>query len=192
MKKTVFTSFVLFVFGFISCMQKGPETVNGIVFDASMNNITLITDKGDTMNISTMDADPAKVPGVLINDSVKVIYVKEHVGGVDVLKATGLAVTAHSPYFYIQGAWAEPNPIDAKDIQGFKLNQDGTASSINMATLEINSWNLEGKDLILGYKSIGNGLTFEGQDTLNIVKLNADSLILSENNQITWRLARQK
>ena len=61
-----------------------------------------------------------------------------------------------------------------------------------MATLLFKSWNLEDKTLILGYESIGNKQTIEGNDTLNVVKLNADSLVLSSNGEIVWRLGRSK
>ena len=113
-----------------------------------------------------MDADPAKVPGVLVDDSVTVTCIGEKVGGNRILKATELVVTAHSPYYYIQGKWIEPNPINADEVQGFELKQDGTASSINMATLAFQQWNLENGELLLKSQSIGNGQTIEGTDTL--------------------------
>jgi len=33
------------------------------------------------------------------------------------------------------GTWVQPNPINEKEVQGFKLNKDSSAESINMATL---------------------------------------------------------
>lgn len=179
-----------------SCGSKPavPTTVDGVVLDASMNNITLVTTAGDTLNISTMNADPAKVPGVLIDDSVKLTYADTIVDGNKVIQAQALTVTAHSPYYYIQGAWVEPNPIDSTQVQGMQLNQNGTASSINMATLQFKAWNLTIPDtLILNATSIGNGQTTEGADTLTIVKLDADSLVLAnKGGYVMWRLARQK
>lgn len=195
MKKLCFLSvFAAFFLGsFTSCKQApATQVIEGIVYDASMNNITLISNQEDTVNISTMDADPQKVPGVLLNDSVKVVCAEENVDGVRVLKAIDLTVTAHSPYYYIQGTWVEPNPINDKEVQGFTLNQDGSASSVNMATLLMKSWNLNDKELTLQYESIGNKQTITGTDTLNIVKIDADSLVLEQNGMIAWRLARQK
>lgn len=185
--------FIFLVILGVSCgKSKSLHVVSGIVMDATMNNIMLITAKGDTIDISTMNADRSKVPGVLIGDSVKIAYEKEAEGGIEVLNALDLSITKHSPYCYIQGAWVEPNPINAKEVQGFILNKDGTASSVNMATLVFESWTLDDNVLILGYKSMGNGLTLEGADTLNVVKLNADSLVLSQNNAIIWRLFRTR
>lgn len=195
MKNLIFYSicYALLVSSITSCQKvTSTQVINGIVYDASMNNITIITDQGDTVNVSTMDADPQKVPGVLLLDSVKVTCKKENVDGTNLLKAENLIITVHSPYYYIQGSWIEPNPINSKEIQGFTLNQDGTATSINMATLAMKSWNLEDKTLMLQYQSIGNSQAIDGTDTLDIVKLNADSLVLSQNGFITWRLKRQK
>ncbi|MEG1838660.1 MAG: lipocalin family protein [Bacteroidaceae bacterium] len=170
---------------------KGPQVIAGIIFDATMNNIVVVTNQGDTVSISTMDTDPQKVPGVLLNDSVEVTCVNDSIDGRIYLKATALTITVHSPYYYIQGTWVEPNPIAPKEMQGFTLNQDGTATSINMASLLMKRWNLIDNTLILNYQSIGNGQTFNGADTLNVVKLNADSLVLSKNGTITWKLMRE-
>ena len=72
-----------------------------------------------------MDTNPQKVPGVLLNDSVKVTCSTENIDGVQVLKAAELTVTAHSPYYYIQGTWLEPNPINAKRCKDSLLIQTG-------------------------------------------------------------------
>ena len=139
-----------------------------------------------------MDANPQKVPGVLLNDSVRVTCTYEDIAGVKILKADELTITVHSPYYYIQGTWLEPNPINSQEMQGFTLNQNGTASSVNMATLLIKNWNLDNWTLTLQYESIGNKQTITGTDTLNVVKINADSLILTKKAEVVWRLARQK
>lgn len=187
------TCFVLILLSVIACKKAdSPQVYIGTVLDATMNNLTMITDKGDTINISTMDTNPQKVQGVLINDSVKVTCKSESVDGATMLKATELTILAHSPYYYIQGSWVEPNPINAKKVQGFTLKEDGTASSINMATLQFSKWSLNNQTLILSYTSIGNRETIEGTDTLNLVKIDADSLVLSSHNEIVWKLSRQK
>lgn len=177
----------------ISCQTtvKTP-TYTGRVYDATMNNMTIITGNHDTVNISTMDADRSKVPGVLLNDSVRVNCEYKEVNGRKILTATALEILVHSPYYFIQGEWLEPNPIAPDQVQGFVLNSGGTASSVNMATLLIKTWNLDNYTLTLGYESIGNGQTFTGIDTLHVVRINADSLILSQDNRIVWRLARGK
>lgn len=198
MKKKIFSLSALAVTAFMlaSCGSKpttGSQTVDGLVLDATMNTITLLTESGDTLNISTLNSDRAKVPGVLIDDSVKLTYADTVVNGTKVMQAQALTVTAHSPYYYIQGAWVEPNPIDSTAVQGVQLNQDGTASSIGMATLLFKGWNLtDANTLVLTGESLGNGQTIPVADTLRVDKLNADSLVLSEAGRVTWRLARQK
>lgn len=195
MKKLIYLSVsAAFLLSTITACKQRPNSqiINGIVYDATMNNITVITDQGDTINISTMDANPQKVPGVLLNDSVKVTCTNENINGVQFLKAEELTITVHSPYYYIQGTWVEPNPINPKEMQGFTLNQDGTASSVNMATLLIKRWNMNNRILTLQYESIGNRQTITGTDTLNVIKINADSLVLAQNSNVVWRLARQK
>lgn len=94
MKKLFSISVFTFFLGCISsCKQESAlQVINGTIYDATMNNIMLITDKGDTINISTMDADTSKVPGVLLNDSVEVTCAKEKIDGREILKAVELVI----------------------------------------------------------------------------------------------------
>lgn len=80
----------------------------------------------------------------------------------------------------VVGAWVEPIPGMEGQVQGIKIEEGGNASSINMATLVYESWKQNGDQLILTGKSIGNGQTIEFADTLEIIKLTADSLILNK------------
>lgn len=97
MKKLFSISVFVFFLGCISfCKQESAlQVINGTVYDATMNNIMLITGKGDTINISTMDADINKVPGVLLNDSVEVTCAKEQIDGREILKAVKLVIFEH-------------------------------------------------------------------------------------------------
>lgn len=77
----------------VACKQESKfQVINGIVYDATMNNITLITGKGDTVNISTMDANRDKVCGVLLEDSVEVVCIKEKIEGKEILNAAELII----------------------------------------------------------------------------------------------------
>ena len=69
-------------------------------------------------------------------------------------------------------------------MQGVELNADGSARSVNMATLLYDSWKLEKESLILHGLSIGNGVSGEFSDTLVILKLTPDSLILQKGKLI--------
>ena len=192
MKKRLLSLLLLSVIvaGAFSCTP--VKKVTGMVIDATMNNITIISEAGDTLNISTMDADPTAVPGVLLNEYVNITYKVEKMENIEILQATALTIILRSPFFYIAGTWIEPNPIDTNSVQGFTLNQDGTASSVNMATLIFKNWELNCHTLMLTSESIGNKQTFITTDTLRIVKLDADSLVLARKGNYMWRLARQK
>lgn len=92
----------------------------------------------------------------------------------------------------VVGVWVTPIEGQPGEMQGIDLKEDGTASSVNMATLVYQSWEQNGDNLYLTVKSIGNGMTIEGVDTLKIEKLTADSLILESGYGYTLRYAKQK
>lgn len=190
MKKICTLVSLVLAVALFSCTTKttAPVVLDGVVIDASMNTILLKSTDGDTVWLSTLDTNPEKVPGVLIDDSICVVYKDS----ADVKSVTELTVLKHSPYFYIQGEWVEPNPIDTAQNQGFSINQDGSVTSINMATLQFKTWNFDIKNLILSGQSIGNRQTIDFIDTMCVVKLDADSLVLSENGAVVYRLSRAK
>ena len=78
------------------------------------------------------------------------------------------------------GEWIEPIPGMESMNQGFKLEENGQASSVNMNTLVYEKWEQKDSLFILKGKSIGNGVTGEFVDTLTIKALTADSLILQK------------
>ena len=72
--------------------------------------------------------------------------------------------------------------LDGED--GFLLAADGKAASINSATLVYKTWKREGDKLIMDIESIGNGQTIASTDTMNVLKLDKDSLILNNGGMI--------
>ena len=104
---------------------------------------------------------------------------------------TGLLAACSGSSTSVVGAWVEPVPGMAGQVQGIKIEEDGAASSVNMATLVYESWKQEDDKLILTGKSIGNGQTIEFTDTMAIKKLTADSLVL-DNRGMEIRYAKQK
>lgn len=89
----------------------------------------------------------------------------------------------------IAGEWLESTPGMEHLEQGFILEKDGKASSINMHTLKYESWKKEGNKLILFGQSSGNGMTIPFSDTLSICSLTDDSLIVKR-FALTRRFAR--
>lgn len=80
------------------------------------------------------------------------------------------------------GAWVQPIPGQEERVQGIVLNEDGTASSINMSTLRYESWKQDGDRLILSGKSVGNGQTISFSDTVTVYRLDADTLVVGSPN----------
>lgn len=92
----------------------------------------------------------------------------------------------------IIGSWIMPIDGQPGKMQGIRQDEDGEASSINMATLVYKYWEQQGDELYLTVKSIGNGVEIEGIDTLKIEKLTTDSLVLNSNYGYTLRYAKEK
>ncbi len=84
----------------------------------------------------------------------------------------------------LAGAWLEPNPINTNEKQGFELKKDGSALSVNMATLQYEKWWANDNNLTLVTKSIGNHQTIMDTSTYEIIKLTADTLALKKGELI--------
>jgi|GEM_PF-2247716 hypothetical protein len=91
----------------------------------------------------------------------------------------------------IEGSWVQSINTMPGQKEGFTLNKDHSAASINMHTLEIESWDIENGYLNLKTKSIGNGQTIDLIVSYKIDRLDKDSLILTENDNVVFALARQ-
>jgi hypothetical protein len=83
------------------------------------------------------------------------------------------------------GSWIEPNPINEKEVQGFIINDDGTAASINMATLVYKKWWKESHNLVLVTESIGNGSSSIDTTKYRIIKLNDTELELKNGDYVS-------
>ena len=90
----------------------------------------------------------------------------------------------------ISGTWTQPVPNMPTMTQGFILNPDGTAKSVNMATLQYETWTLNGNELTMTGRSIGNGQTIEFTQNYEIEKLTSDTLILRDGD-VTYTYTRQ-
>lgn len=77
----------------------------------------------------------------------------------------------------VEGTWVESIPGMAGE-QGFTLEKGGRAESVNMATLKYETWSRKGDCLVLTGQSIGNGQTLQFTDTLRIVKVDSDNLVV--------------
>ena len=87
----------------------------------------------------------------------------------------------------IEGSWVETVPGMPGMQQGFVLDGDGSASSINMATLKYEAWKKVGNRLLLSGTSIGNHQNISFTDTLTIEKLTQEKGVRKR-----WRLDMQR
>ena len=74
--------------------------------------------------------------------------------------------------------WLEPVPAQFGRQQGFILDEGGSAESVNMATLEYESWQVADRKLTLRGRSIGNGGTFPFEEVWNVVMVSKKKLVL--------------
>ena len=76
------------------------------------------------------------------------------------------------------GEWIEVMPVNKQIIQGVNLKEDGTASSIGMATLQYKTWKISGNQMILEGTSIGNGQTITIKEEFEILQIDNQNLKL--------------
>lgn len=101
-------------------------------------------------------------------------------GTYNVLKIISLSTHPVS----LTGSWVEPVPGMENMVQGFSLEENGKASSVNMATLQYEKWQSSGKQLVLSGKSIGNHQTIDFTTTYEIKELSPQKLVLEKDNQV--------
>ena len=67
------------------CSSKATSS-KGVVCDATMNTVTIVTNKNDTLSFSTMDASKDEVNGLLLNDTLEVFYTGKYTPGMQASK----------------------------------------------------------------------------------------------------------
>ena len=68
-----------------SC-SSGMTSSKGIVCDATMNTVAIVTDKNDTLSFSTMNTNKEEVDGLLLNDTLEVFYTGKYTPGMQASK----------------------------------------------------------------------------------------------------------
>lgn len=68
----------------------------------------------------------------------------------------------------VEGSWVAPIEGMEPFQWGFTLNPDGSALSINSATLQYKTWEIKDDKLVLQGESIGNGQTIVVSDTFSV------------------------
>ncbi len=179
--------------------------VEGRVVASTMNDMTLLVNPGDTVIISTEEADPFLVPGVLLGDEVRVGYTVGKNENGTVFNADTLAFLKHSSYYYIKGSWRSRKVTEAsKDDEepkyaSFDFRSDGTAKATNIPNYKLKTWNLSDSTFTL--ISVSNVTKGKGKnarveemevtDIFTVTRIDESSLILSRGDRVVWDLVRK-
>lgn len=145
-------------------------TVYGICGGGTaMNTLQLITDIGDTLIVSTLNANEKGrcFGGYQVGDRMAVLMAS---------KDTALQVINQSA---LLGDWVTPNPIDGTSEMGIRIKEGGVAESIDQPSLLYRSWKLfNGKLEIVAIREEAND---EVETYLyDFVFLGPDSLVFKD------------
>ena len=163
-------------------MMPKDKTLYGICGEGTaMNTLQLITDNGDTLNISILLArDNNMVFGGLEENNKMAVLLAPDSSAVEVINLSTLL-----------GNWVEPNPLDGSSIQGIAIKDGGIAQSINMSNMIYKSWRIFNGRFVVTFQSDIASQDEEETDTFDIKSLGADSLSIGNSNE-THQYNRQR
>jgi len=148
--------------------QSNDSTIYGLCGEASaMNTLQLITDNGDTLELSTLDAkDQNRVfGGYSVGDRMAVLADRDRTTATLVINETALL-----------GNWVMPNPIDGSDETGISIREGGVAESIDQSTIVYRTWRIMNGLLEIVSIREGGG-DVEETNLYEIISLGNDSLV---------------
>ncbi|MBP5625518.1 MAG: hypothetical protein J6W98_01215 [Bacteroidales bacterium] len=154
------------------CRQNAAPSVEGRVVDATIHSVTLETEAGDSLSVSTLGTDPMLVPGVLPGDAVRIYY--ETLPDGETMRALQLDILDPSAYRLLPGIWRDCT--GAEEV-GIVLAEDGSAQATGLAT-PLQDWSLDGEQLVLTTVLSEEPRT-TGTLLLQIDRLDIDSLVVS-------------
>jgi len=167
------TSIILATLTMVCCSPASKEhQTKGIVRDATMNTISIVTANKDTLSFSTLDADKSQVNGLQLNDTAEICYKGKYTAGISttkliVYKNQALGALQTKTYEGTLPAASCPGIRYSLTIQNQEHRGDGTFT-LTMTYIEAEN----GKDAIFTYK--GKRFTQRGNAT--------------NNNAIVWQL----
>lgn len=157
------------------------STIYGICGDGSaMNTLQLITDVGDTLNLSVAEANEADMcfGGFQSGDRMAVLL-KNKTSAYMVINQSALL-----------GDWVMPNPLDGSSDMGIRIKEGGIAESIDQPSLAYRSWKLyNGKLEIVAIRE-GGGDEVE-TNLYDLVFIGPDSLVFKDAED-TYEYSRYK
>lgn len=143
------------------------KTIYGLCGNGTaMNTLQLLTDNGDTLNLSLTKAQEANqvFGGLQAGDRLAVLPNKEKTEAEIVINQNTLL-----------GDWVMPNPIDGSSEVGIRIKEGGVAESIDQSVIIYKTWKIfNGKLEILSQREGGGDM--EEVNLYEILMLGADSL----------------
>lgn len=163
------------------------STLYGLCGEGSaMNTLQLITDTGDTLEISVQEAQDQNhvLGGFSVGDRMAVLTNKERTKATLVINQTGLL-----------GNWVMPDPIDGSDEIGISIREGGIAESIDNTIISYRTWRIVNGLLELTSVREG-GIEEEESNLYEIISLGNDSLVyktvgLRREEEQTFEYSRQ-
>ncbi len=156
------------------------STVYGVCADGtSMHTLQIITDSGDTLNLSTLPAEERGriFGGYSIGDHMAVLINHDKTKTSLIINITTLL-----------GDWVMPNPMDGTSESGFAIRDGGVAESINQSSIIYETWRIVNGDLEM--LSIREGsVNFEEVERYQLLYLSPDSLSFT-NSEETFEYSR--
>lgn len=148
--------------------QSQDSTIYGLCGDGSaMNTLQLITDTGDTLNLSVAEAKDQNhvLGGYSVGDRMAVLTDRERTQATLVINESALL-----------GNWVMPNPLDGSDETGISIREGGVCESIEQTSLVYRTWRITNGMLELVSVREG-GAEDEETNLYEIISLGNDSLV---------------
>ena len=144
------------------------------------NSLQLITDIGDTLNMSIAEANDNGrcFGGIEVGDRLAVMLKNKSVAR-QVINQSALL-----------GDWVMPNPIDGSSEMGIRIKEGGIAESIDQPSLTYRSWRLFNGKLELVAVREGGGDEVETM-LYDIIAMGPDTLVFKDSED-TFEYSRYK
>lgn len=147
------------------------STIYGVCGSAtSATRMQLITDKGDTLNISIARVvrENQVYGGIRPGEHLAVLANADSTEAVQVVNTSAM-----------MGDWVMEDPIDGSSEVGISLKEGWVAESINHTTIQYESWRLYNGELEL-VNTRDDGVDMEETLRYKILSIGPDSLVIEE------------
>lgn len=152
-------------------VEKSDSTIYGVCGSAlSATRMQLVTDKGDTLNMSIARAvrERQVFGGIRPGEHLAVLANADSTEAVQVINTSAM-----------MGDWVMEDPIDGSSEVGVSLKEGWVAESINHTTIQYESWRLFNGELEL-VNTRDDGVDMEETLRYKILSIGPDSLVIEE------------